>query len=435
MLLDATALMATMVISMLVRFGTNWPTYPLGAYAVSFTIALCVFMTALYFGGLYEREPRLGMQPALPRAARQTLAAGGLVALMNLGASGLLREIGATTTRALPFPVINLLVLIIAGAIAIALNRQLVYWRRALREGPPRLILLGDPQDIATARDHLDDVAGKVTVVGDVNSIAELNACDPDTFTDLMVVTGLIVDEQFIDVVAQYEQHGVTMLMRVTGRETLFGLDRVREIGGLPFVVLRSQTLPRSRAQFKRMFDLTVTVWAAPVWLPLFAALTIYQLLFVHPPIFYTQQRVGQDGRTFAILKFRTMVTDAEATTGAVLATSSDPRVIKTCRWLRTTRMDELPQLFNVLKGDMSLVGPRPERPELAQAFRDTIPGYNRRHETPPGLTGLAQIHGRYRTNAAYKLGYDLQYLAAWSPVRDLEILLRTVYVVLARRL
>lgn len=435
MLLDAAALVAIMVISMLGRFGTNWPTYPLGAYALSFTIALSVFMAALYFGGLYEREPRLGMQPALPRAARQTLAAGGLVALMNLGASGLLREIGATTTRALPFPVINLMVLIIAGAIVIALNRQLVYWRRALREGPPRLMLLGDPQDIATARDHLDDVAGKVTVVGDVGSMAALNACNPDTFTDLMVVTGSIVDEQFIDLVAQYEQHGVTMLMRVTGRETLFGLDRVREIGGLPFVVLRSQTLPRSRAQFKRVFDLTVTILATPVWMPLFAALSVYQLVFVRPPIFYTQRRVGQDGRVFAMLKFRTMVKDAEAATGAVLATPSDPRVITTCRWLRATRMDELPQLFNVLKGDMSLVGPRPERPELAQAFKESIPGYNRRHETPPGLTGLAQIHGRYRTDAAYKLGYDLQYLATWSPVRDLEILFRTVYVVLARRL
>ena len=435
MLLDAAALIVIMVVSMLVRFGTRWPTYPLGAYAVSFSIALIVFFAALYFGGLYEREPRLGMQPALPRAARQTLTAGGFVALLNLGAPGVLRAIGATTSRALPFPVINLVVLIIAGAIVIGLNRQLVYWRRALRAGPPRLILLGETNDVATARDHLDDVAGKVTIVGDVASMAELDEHDPDTFTDLMVVTGTIIDEQFIDRVAQYEQYGVSVLMRVTGRETLFGLDRVREIGGLPFVVLRTQTLPRSRAQFKRVFDVTVTLAATPVWLPLFAALIVYQLVLVRPTIFYSQQRVGKDGRVFAMLKFRTMIKDAEAVSGAVLATNRDSRIIGACRWMRATRMDELPQLFNVLKGDMSLVGPRPERPELTASFISTIPGYDRRHETPPGLTGLAQIHGRYRTDAAYKLGYDLQYLATWSPVRDLEILFRTVYVVLARRL
>lgn len=435
MLLDIMGLAAVMVVSMLVRFGTRWPTYPPIAYAISFSLALVIFFAALYFGGLYEREPRLGMQPALPRAARQTLAAGGLVALLNLAASGVLREIGATTTTALPFPIINLAILIIAGAGIVAFNRQLVYWRRARRLGPPRLMLVGDAVDVETAKSHLDDVATKVTVVGDVADMAALDGVDPDTFSDLMVVTGAIVDDNFIDYVAGYEQHGIGVLMRVTGRETLFGLDRIREIGGLPFVVLRSQALPRSRTQFKRLFDVTVTLAATPVWLPLMTALVLYQLAVVRHPIFYTQIRVGKDGQPFAMLKFRTMVKNAEAHTGAILADRDDPRIIPACRWLRATRMDELPQLINVLAGDMSLVGPRPERPELTARFSTLIPGYDRRHETPPGLTGLAQIHGRYRTDAAYKLGYDLQYLTTWSPVRDFEILLRTVYVVLTRRL
>lgn len=435
MLLDIIGLLAVMVVSMLVRFGTNWPTYPPVAYAISFGIATVIFFAALYFGGLYEREPRLGMQPALPRAARQTLAAGGLVALLNLAASGVLREIGATTTRALPFPIVNLVVLIVLGAAVVAVNRQLVYWRRALRLGPPRLILVGDSDDVTTARDHLDDVADLVTVVGDVANMAALDRHDPDTFSDVMVVTASVVDGTFIDEMTRYEQHGVGVLMRVTGRETLFGLDRVREIGGLPFVVLKSQTLPRSRAQFKRLFDVTLTILAAPLWVPLMAFLIVYQAVFVRHPIFYRQVRVGKDGTHFSMLKFRTMVRDAEKNSGAVLSSATDPRVIGACRWMRATRMDELPQLINVLTGEMSLVGPRPERPELTETFSDTIPGYDRRHETPPGLTGLAQIYGRYRTDAAYKLGYDLQYLATWSPVRDLEILLRTVYIVFTRRI
>jgi lipopolysaccharide/colanic/teichoic acid biosynthesis glycosyltransferase len=135
------------------------------------------------------------------------------------------------------------------------------------------------------------------------------------------------------------------------------------------------------------------------------------------------------------MVKFRTMVTDAEAVTGATLADADDPRVIPRCQWVRATRMDELPQLWNVLRGEMSLVGPRPERPEMTEQFEAAIPGYARRHALPPGLTGLAQIHGRYHTNPEYKLGYDLQYIVNWSPVADLEILLRTVWVVLTRRL
>jgi lipopolysaccharide/colanic/teichoic acid biosynthesis glycosyltransferase len=107
---------------------------------------------------------------------------------------------------------------------------------------------------------------------------------------------------------------------------------------------------------------------------------------------------------------------------------------VPSLRWMRSTRADELPQLWNVIKGEMSLVGPRPERPELVAEIVRRVPGYVRRNELPPGLTGLAQVHGRYGTDAEYKLGYDLQYLVNWSVVFDLQILFRTVWVVLSRR-
>jgi len=127
------------------------------------------------------------------------------------------------------------------------------------------------------------------------------------------------------------------------------------------------------------------------------------------------------------------MRTDAEQH-GAVLATDHDPRVVPGLAWMRSTRADEIPQLWNVLKGDMSLVGPRPERPEMIASIAAQVPGYERRHELRPGLTGLAQVQGRYHTDAAFKLGHDLQYLVNWSLVLDIQILLRTIWVVLARR-
>ena len=116
------------------------------------------------------------------------------------------------------------------------------------------------------------------------------------------------------------------------------------------------------------------------------------------------------------------------------MASENDPRVVPGLGWLRATRLDELPQLWNVVRGDMSLVGPRPERPEFTDELVENIVGYNRRHDVWPGITGLAQVQGRYDTDPEYKLGYDLQYLVNWSPVLDLQIMVRTVWVIVMRR-
>jgi lipopolysaccharide/colanic/teichoic acid biosynthesis glycosyltransferase len=164
-----------------------------------------------------------------------------------------------------------------------------------------------------------------------------------------------------------------------------------------------------------------------------FAATALYVRLAAGPGILLRQERVGRGG-TFHMLKFRTMVPDAEEGIGPVLAKRDDPRIIPSCRWLRQTRLDEIPQIWNILRGEMSIVGPRPERPELTAEFERLIPGYVRRHEIPPGITGLAQVQGRYATDPEFKLGHDLQYLVNWSVVLDLQIMVRTVWVVLTRR-
>jgi lipopolysaccharide/colanic/teichoic acid biosynthesis glycosyltransferase len=449
MVADAVVLAAVTLGTMLVRFGWEWPTYPRPMYLVSFAIAVAIFVASLYFGGLYEREPRLGAPPALPRVVRQTLAAGGLVALLMLAATGIARELGVASVpgapwefsleagRALPFPFINLLFLIVLGAGGVAANRRLVHLVRTRREGPPKVLLAGEPSDVAVAQTHLAMEAERASVVGEAHRPTDLlDAVARTGATDVVLVSASWVDHLYPSALEILERGRITVLLRVGARETMFGLERVREVGGLPFVLLRSQTMPRSRARFKRLFDLVVLVASSPLLLPLVGAVALYQLAVAGRPLLYWQQRVGADGYRFDMVKFRTMVPDAEADgAGARLAERDDPRIIPACRWIRSTRLDELPQLWNVLRGEMSLVGPRPERPELTASFEREIPGYARRYELPPGLTGLAQIHGRYHTNPEYKLGYDLQYLVNWSPVLDLEILVRTVWVVLARRL
>jgi exopolysaccharide biosynthesis polyprenyl glycosylphosphotransferase len=151
-------------------------------------------------------------------------------------------------------------------------------------------------------------------------------------------------------------------------------------------------------------------------------------------PVFFRQQRVGRGGKLFTVYKLRTMKQDAEALTGAVLAQESDPRVTPVGRFLRESRIDEIPQLFNVLNGSMSLVGPRPERPEFVEEFSRTIPGYTERHQVKPGLTGLAQVNGEYHTTPEYKLKYDLAYIYNYSFWLDIRIMVESVKVMLTRR-
>jgi exopolysaccharide biosynthesis polyprenyl glycosylphosphotransferase len=437
MVIDAVGIYASLVLLMLVRFGLAWPSYSFGTYLVSFAVATAVYIAALYFGGLYEREPRLGAPPVLPLAARQTAAAAGLVALLTLGLTGLSNAFGQGSDRALTIPFVNQVALIALAAIVVSVNRRLVHAVRTHREGPPKVVLVGSPQELEVARDHISpDTAGVLVVAEESNIDRVEEVVREQQATDVILLSRYWIDPLYPEAIERFERAGLTVLLRVTARETMFGLQRVREVGGMPFVLLRSQTVPISRARFKRAFDLTLTVLGLPIWLPILAVMALYQFAVAGRPVLFWQQRVGVGGRRFMMVKFRTMIPEAEEDgRGARLAETEDPRIIPACRWVRQARLDELPQFWNVLRGEMSLVGPRPERPELTARFEREIPGYSRRHELPPGLTGLAQIHGRYHTDAEYKLGYDLQYLVNWSPGLDISILLRTVWVVLTGRL
>ena len=151
-------------------------------------------------------------------------------------------------------------------------------------------------------------------------------------------------------------------------------------------------------------------------------------------PILYRQRRVGQHGRVFDVMKFRSMRVDAEKPGQAQWAVANDPRVTRVGSFIRKTRLDELPQLFNVLRGDMSFVGPRPERPEFVEHLEQTIPYYRERHTVKPGITGWAQLcypYGASEKDALEKLQYDLYYVKNRSLVFDLAIIVQTVEVVL----
>lgn len=184
---------------------------------------------------------------------------------------------------------------------------------------------------------------------------------------------------------------------------------------------------------FKRFFDLVISFLLLVLLSPVFMVLFIWITLTSSGSAIFTQIRSGLNGAEFQIYKFRTMVHDAESLSGPILATDKDPRITRVGKILRATRLDELPQLINVLKGDMSLIGPRPERPFFVNQFMEIIPTYSYRMTMRPGITGLAQIMGKYNTSAEDKHRFDLMYLRQYSFLLDIKILLQTLLVVLSK--
>lgn len=216
--------------------------------------------------------------------------------------------------------------------------------------------------------------------------------------------------------------------------DVIIGQVRTNQIYGFPLIEILPQLMPPWERAVKRMYDvlfsLIFLVGFLPIWLIVGAVIRINS----KGPIFYNQKRVGKDGKLYNMIKFRSMVMGAEKMTGPVWAASNDPRVTKVGRLLRRLRLDEIPQLINVLWGHMSLVGPRPERPFFVEKLKKAVPLYSRRLRIRPGITGWAQVKGDYDQSIEHvkqKLEYDLFYLENMSLRMDLKIILNTLYVMM----
>ncbi len=214
----------------------------------------------------------------------------------------------------------------------------------------------------------------------------------------------------------------------------LVGEVKPRRVYGHPLVKVRPEVLSVVERVLKRTVDLAFSVCALLVTAPLWLLLAIIIPRESSGPVIFRQERVGLNGRIFTLFKFRSMRRDAERQTGAVLAVADDPRVTRVGRWMRPLRLDEIPQLINVLLGQMSLVGPRPERLEFVQRFIQEIPLYERRLNVKPGLTGWSQVHLKYDRGAdqiPVKLKYDFYYIENMSLPLDMKIMFMTLFVIL----
>jgi exopolysaccharide biosynthesis polyprenyl glycosylphosphotransferase len=389
-------------------------------------------VATLYFFAFYDPP-----QPASrTELLRRLIAATSLQGLVLMGYYFLERQI---------FPRSVLLLFV-------PLNCLLLYgWRLLVwRLRPPRrrrvAIVGAGPAAAALAASLRDSKRHGLELVGFIATPDSQAALEPllGTVDDVpaLVGRGAIDDvilagesspwqSRLIDALAKTAQPSSNVWLLPGPFESLIAGTRFSWVDDHPLIEVARDPDWRINWPLKRLFDVVVGGLLLIVLLPILLFGAACVLIGSGRPIFYRQVRVGRGGLPFTILKLRTMHAGAEDSTGEAMATSTDPRVTRVGRWLRRHRLDEIPQLWNVLTGSMSLVGPRPERPGFADVYSSDVAGYSQRYVVPPGVTGLAQVHGDYHSSPETKVRYDLAYIANWSLWLDCTILLRTVKVVL----
>lgn len=430
-----------------VRFLSGWLPVPKGVpdlrvYLAGSAGVLAVFLVLFYAHGLYDVRRRSNIVHDLSGLARAVAEA----TLLLAAAAFFYREYSFSRTFLVGFAATSY-VFLLGGR---AFSRYLHLVARSMGIGGERVAILGRGPlqqrlvdtlrtrpglGLAVAGEVLrrGDAAGTLPVLGDVEALPDI--VERHRIDTVLVTLPFRSVEQLLPVLDALGEHQVRVSLVPDLEEILASRLRVHEVGGLPFLELRQVALGGIDRIVKRTFDVGVAACLLAVLAPLLALVAGAVRLTSRGPILYRQQRVGRDGRVFTMLKFRTMFQDAEKLTGPVFANAADPRRTPVGRFLRGFSLDELPQLYNVLRGDMSLVGPRPERPVFVQEFRHSIPRYFERHKVRSGITGWAQVNGlRGDTPLEERTRYDIFYVENWSLAFDIRILALTLRSVLSRR-
>ena len=271
-------------------------------------------------------------------------------------------------------------------------------------------------------------------ILGDLDSIPEV--VRQHSVGEVIIAWPGISHHQLVDIVTSCAREGVNIKIFPDIFELMAREVEPSELTGLPLMRVRDVALRGWMRFLKRAMDVAVS-WTALVLLsPVMLVMALLvKLTSPEGPILHVQERVGLDGKPFQMLKFRSMRPDAEGETGPVWAVPNDPRRTRLGSFIRRFSLDELPQLINVLVGEMSLVGPRPERPEFVAQFAGLVPRYQERHMEKAGLTGWAQVNGlRGQTSIVERTEYDLFYVETWSLAFDFKILLKTIAAVIRDR-
>jgi len=403
------ALNAAFLLSFLVRYGNDIPRYCFSAYKNSFIFLTIIYIASLSFFRVYKHRFRSSWD--LFKRVFVGLFLGTLLSVAFVYVFRVRWGAFPTSVFALSF-FINLLLIF-------KLNQLVLKAGKKIRKN---VVVIG--------RDDIDGLVGKKAVIETIGSdqigellkrrdIDEVVICERvQNEKDLSLLIYLI-QKLRIDVVFSPSIYVELLSGRINGDDSF---------GFLSTFVGEKRDIEEF---FMRGLDTVGSILALLVFAPAIVLFSVLIKISSAGPVFYKQQRVGKDGKVFTLYKFRTMVKDAEKELGPVMASRDDPRVTKVGRILRTTRLDEIPQLLNVLRGDMSLVGPRPERPHFVKQHKAL---HELRLAVKPGLTGLAQIRSFYDLKPKHKIKYDYLYIQKRSFLLNLYILFLTIPAVLSRK-
>ena len=285
---------------------------------------------------------------------------------------------------------------------------------------------------VPVTNDQSNDTYKHVPVLSSILSLPEI--IDSHDIKDVLIALDSSEHDKLLHVISSCNSHAVSMKIVPDLYDIISGQARTNQIYGFPLIEIMPELMQPWEKTIKRGIDIAVSSLILFVGLPIWLIVALVIKIDSSGSIFYTQERVGKDEKRFKIIKFRSMQHNAEADSGPTWAGKEDPRTTRVGKFLRKARLDEIPQLINVLDGDMSLVGPRPERPYFVEQLSKEIPLYKRRLKVRPGVTGWAQVKHKYDESiddVRKKIQYDLYYIENMSLRMDLKILFRTIAVVL----
>lgn len=409
---DIVAFNAANIIAFMIRFVFRLPPYNFDAFLRLFPFETLSLILLFFFYGLYDR--------ATSKTSRELISAVVTAIIVNTFFAAMVS-----------FMIVNIGFPRSVFAISAGLQMFLfVGWRLLyrswwLRTSPHVDVLVVGPQK---EWPELTIRAGRYLPRIHVHFLQ----ADDDLPSGLMSRIGAVVlgsvDQ---DIKSRYfivcMRYNIPCLWRPDTYDLLVAGSELTSLGETPMFSLASIRARHGSTAVKRLADIVLSFFGLIGIFPFLLLIALGIVLDSGRPVLYWQERITTGGRQFMLVKFRTMVPNAEKATGPVLSTTDDPRVTRFGKFLRATHFDELPQLWNILTGDMSLVGPRPERPAFVDQHQRNIDFYELRHLSTPGLTGLAQVTGSYSSTPEEKAAYDLAYAKTWSWLKDVSILIRTI--------
>lgn len=407
----------SILLSFYIQFRKNIPDYNFVAYTSAFVYIMAVFVFLNILFGVYILYNKSLIDFLYITVIIQLIMT---VAIMAVTFAG----------RWFTFPRSVLIYSFIVSTIILFIWRALVYKLYIKFNGTKKVMIVGTKEKARSAFQNFDEAKNerhKVEMIVIDNYYENIKAHLNDI--DIVYLANQIDEEERIKIYDMLIKNEKKIFLNTSFENIVMVNPNIMNIEDESIIEISDFKIPAEDDLVKRLIDIIFAITLIVLTSPIMLITAILVKLTSKGPALYSQVRITQDGQEFNILKFRSMAATAEEKSGPVLASSSDARITPIGKYLRALRIDELPQLFNVLKGEMSVVGPRPERPFFVEQFQEQNSAYYLRHNVRAGITGYAQVYGKYASDFNSKLNFDLIYIKKYSLFLDIKIMLQTIKI------